>query len=721
MAYCPLEVTIEDGRAVRALGNKASPIYGGFSCPKGRAIPELMNDPSRLLHSRIRRPDGSYAPIRSDDLIDDVADRLGRIIAEHGPQSVAVYAGGGAYEHQATGAIRSAFMQSIGSSLVFTPATIDQPGQMIARALHGDWRGGRMRSSTWEAYLMVGGNPVISKQYFGQNPGQQLKRVFNEQAKLIVVDPRRTETARRAHVHLQVIPGEDATVIAGLIHLVIAADHVDQTFVDENASGFAALRDSVSRYTPAYVAARAGVDEAGLREAARILGEARSADYASGTGPAMAPRGNLTCYLISCLQTIRGHWARAGDEAARPSVLRPPKTFRAEPAAPRQAWGFGHQFQNGMRESVCGLPVSALPNEILTPGPSQIRALFMHGGAMMSWPEQELTLRAFKNLELLVVPDNEMSATARVATHVVAVKTQLEVPVMSQHPEIVSSVHDGYGWEDPYGAYGPTLVDPPEGADVIEPWQIYYRIAARLGLPLSMPAAPSGEYKLAAGGAAAVAMRLIPLDAEPTTDDIYEWMCAGSRIPLAEVKRYPEGHVFEEAREIVQPRRPECTDRLEIGNPDMLDELAAIRAEEVTQAHGAEDGQPLLLIPRRMQNVTNAHRERSRESLHIVINPAFMNPSDMAAHGVRADDLISIKSRHGEITGVVAEDRDLRPGVLAMTHSFGRNPGEASDPRRDGANTNRLLSMTEGADPYSGIPLMGAVPIQVTKVASSPS
>jgi len=92
-----------------------------------------------------------------------------------------------------------------------------------------------MRPEKLEVFLMVGGNPIISKQYFPQNPGQQLKRFIKNGMKLIVIDPRRTETARRAHVHLQCIPGEDPSIIAGLIHLVIKNGFVNQKFVDLNA------------------------------------------------------------------------------------------------------------------------------------------------------------------------------------------------------------------------------------------------------------------------------------------------------------------------------------------------------------------------------------------------------------------------------------------------------------------------------------------------------
>jgi anaerobic selenocysteine-containing dehydrogenase len=316
MAFCPIDVTIEDGRPVAVVGNKAAPIYEGFSCPKGRAIPAGHSAPGRLTHSMIRQPDGSYRPVSSAELIEDIVARLRMILDRHGPRAIATYMGGGSYEHQAVAALLPAFMRAIGSPMMFTAESIDQPGKNIAKALHGVWRGGRTRPETWDAYLLVGGNPVISKQYFGQNPGIQLKRLFKDRAKLIVIDPRRTETARRAHVHLQPYPGEDPTILAGLIHLLITSNRIDRDFVGANADGFDLLAAAVASFTPDYVAHRAGIAEADLRAAADILGGRLRHRDRSEHGTARQPR--LLSRRLSANDTrLLGARGRSGRQAAR--------------------------------------------------------------------------------------------------------------------------------------------------------------------------------------------------------------------------------------------------------------------------------------------------------------------------------------------------------------------------------------------------------------------
>ena len=697
-AYCPIEVTIDDGRVTKVDGNHAAPLYGGFICPKGRALPAMHNDPGRLTHCLKRQPDGSYQPIGSAQAIEEISHKLSRIIAEHGPRAVAGFTGGPSVEQPAGAPMMLNFLRAIRSPMAFSSATIDQPGINIANALHGTWAGGRMRPESWDVFLLVGGNPIISKQYFGQNPGDQIKALIRNGAKLIVIDPRRTETARKAHVHLQCIPGEDPTIIAGLIHLIIANDWVNREFVELNTQGFDQLAQAVSRFTPDYVAGRAGIAQEDLREAASILGHARGGDLGSGTGPSMATRGSLTAYLMLCLQTLRGFWAAEGEEAAQPRVLLPRVKFKAQPRAPYPAWGFGEKLRvRGLQQSVAGLPTGALCEEILTPGEGQIRALFLHGGAMLSFPQQELTQRALQSLDLLVMHDIELSPTARMAHYVIATKMGFEIPAISLVGEISSMLHPGYGWGEPYAAYQPALLDPPEGADVLDTWQIYYRMAQKMGLKLNCGAA-----------------RPMDMEHEPSTDDVYEFICGGSAVALSEVKKYPNGHIFDAAREIVGPRDPDCTARLELANAAMIEELATVRAENIVDRRKTNADFPFLLIPRRMQNVTNAAYRPTPTLFKGRYNPAFMNPGDLKRLGINRGDLVEIRSRHGMVSGIVEADSGLRSGVVSMTHGFGKNPGEMYDPRKDGANVNALTRMDDDYDPYTGIPRMGALPVSVT-------
>ena len=169
-----------------------------------------------------------------------------------------------------------------------------------------------MRPESWEVFLWSVAIRSSRSSTSAQNPGDQLKSVIKNGTRLVVIDPRRTETARKAEVHLQCIPGEDPTIMAGLIHLIIANDWVNREFVAPNTQGFDQLASAVSRFTPDYVAERAGIEAEDLQKAARIIGQAKAGDFGSGTGPSMATRGTLTAYLMVCLQTLRGFWAAEG-------------------------------------------------------------------------------------------------------------------------------------------------------------------------------------------------------------------------------------------------------------------------------------------------------------------------------------------------------------------------------------------------------------------------
>lgn len=705
-SMCPILVTIEDKVVVKVEGDPDAPIYQGFICPKGRVIPQQHARPNRLLHSLKRLPDGRRVPISSEDLVDEITERLSGVLRDHGPEAVAIFMGMSALEQPAVSGMLFAFAGAIRTPLIFTNATIDQPGLSMAQALHGSWGGGRPHPDRWESLLMVGGNPVISKQHLPQNPGQQLKALTRAGMQLIVIDPRRSETARRAAVHLQLIPGEDPTVLAGLIHLIFALDGVDRDFVAQHAEGAEALRAATARFTPDYVAERAGLAPETLHAAARILVAARSGDTALGVGPSMATRGTLSSYLALCLQTLRGFWARAGDPVSRPRVLMPPADSRAQAFAPRPAWGFGRQTSvRGLQQTAAGMPAGALPELMLSTGKDRVRALFSHGGPMYSWPQQSRTAAALDVLDLFVMPDIELSATSALADYVIATKLPLEVPAFSQVNEVAGLVHPGYNYVEPYAIYQPAIMAPPEGSDLLEAWQLYYRVARKLGLPL--------EYIDFAGANPPLAL---DMETEPTTDDLYEIICTGSAVPLSRVKQHPHGGVFDEARSTVLPGDPDSVARLQLADPAMLAELAGVRDEAVLARRKTDDEFPFLLIPRRLQNSTNS-MPRVDGLIRTGYNPLFMHPADMAAAGLQSGACVRLRTRYGEAVGFVEADSDLRPGVVAMTHGFGARYGEPYDPRRHGTNVNQLLSWDDDYDPYHGMPRMGAAPISVTAAA----
>jgi anaerobic selenocysteine-containing dehydrogenase len=544
--------------------------------------------------------------------------------------------------------------------------------------------------------MVVGGNPIVSKQHLLQNPGQQIKTLTRRGARLLVIDPRRTETARRAAVHLQAIPGEDPTVLAGLIHLIFALDGVDAEFVRRNAQGADELRAATANFTPAYVAERAGVPEADLIAAARLLIEAQRGDTALGVGASMATRGTLSSYLALCIQTLRGFWAREGEPVSRPRVLIPNPDWKAQPARPRQAWGFGLQTSvRGLQLTPAGMPAAALPELMLSKGPDRIRALFLHAGAMYSWPDQKLTAEALGSLDLLVMHDVSLSANSALAHYVIATTRQLEAPANSQGNEATgAAVHPGYDWTEPYAFYRPAVVEPPAGADLMRAWETYYRVGQQMGLDLQLGMPP----------------RPIDMTREPTTDELMEQICEGSTVPLSRVKEFPHGAIFEEARCVVGARDADCEARLELGDAAMLAQLREVRGEDPLGRRKTTGEYPLLLVTRRTQSTTNSGvKVEERASF----NPAYMHPDDLARLALAAGDMVEIRSRYGQITAFVEADASMRPGVVGMSHGYGARHGRAYDPRRDGANVNELLSWLDDYDPYHGMPRMSAVPISV--------
>jgi anaerobic selenocysteine-containing dehydrogenase len=714
-AFCPIVVTLEDGRAVEVAGDPEAPLYGGYSCPKGRALPEQHGSPARLLHS-LKRGAAGFERIASERVVAELAERVERIVAHHGPRAVALYIGTNALPYPASGQLASAWLRALGSRMLFTSNTIDQPGKQIAMALHGAWHAGGMPFATAESWLVVGQNPLISKSGAlpMQNPGRQLTEALQRGLRLVVIDPRRTETARRAEVHLQPRPGEDPALLAAMLRTIFDEDLADAAFLRENATGAEALRAALAPFTPEAAAARAGVPAAEIVRAARVFARARSGGGAAGTGPAFATRGNLTEYLTLCLITVCGFWPRAGDEAARLNVLMPAYTPRAQPYAPYPAVGGGEKLRvRGLESCAAGLPTAALPEEILLEGEGRVRALFVLGGnPMMAFPDQRKTQAALERLDLLVTFDPELSATSRLAHYVIAPKLTLETPGTSQSAEALKFFGANVGYAAPFAQYAPALVAPPPGSDLVEDWEVFYGMAQRMGKQLSVV----GFYGWGAHLESPPIVTKLDMRRKPSTDELYEIFTRGSRIPLAEVKRFPHGRVFDEVQARVAPREPGCDARLQLAAPEMLRELAEVAAEDWRARHETPS-HPYRLIPRRSNFFVNSSG-RSLPSLTRgkPYNPAHAHPDDLAALGVASGDVVRIRSRHDAALAVIEADDTLRRGVVAMTHAFGANPSEAEDPRALGTPLGRLLRLDDEYDPISGIPRMGALPVAIERV-----
>ncbi|MBX7449890.1 molybdopterin-dependent oxidoreductase [Mycolicibacterium sp. 3033] len=715
-AHCGVLATVTDGRLTKVAGDPDNPMFRGYTCAKGRALPEIHNNPQRLLHSQKRHADGSYTRIGSEEAMDEIADRLRELIAAHGPRSVAMYLGTNGLPYPASALMGNAFMRGIGSPMFFTANTIDQPGKQIALAAHGHWLGGDVDFNDADSWLLIGTNPVVSKAIGipGQNPSQNLRAAIERGMRLIVIDPRRSQTAARAALHLQPRPGEDVTILAGIINVIIGNGWHDTAFIDENVTGFDALARAVSSYTPTYVADRADIAASQLVAAAELFatyGVTRGMVNA-GTGANFALHGNVLEYLCLCLTTICGRWQRAGQKVTRPNALLPAFTAKAQAHPPYQGWGYGEKLRvRGLTDAVCGMPTAALADEILLEGDGQVKALICIGGnPMAAWPDQRKTRRALQSLDLLVTLDTEMSLTSRLADYVIAPMMQMETPAMTMGSELIKYYTSGTGIPAAYAQYTPRVVTPPPGSDLLEEWKFFLGLTKRMDLEL--------WFVNFFGGGGGKFMESPPvvlqMDAatDLTTEQLFEQMCATSRIPLDEVRQYPHGHIFD-VDAVVQDRDPHVMARLDVGNEYMLDELAEMRTEDFATAR-ADSAFPFRLIPRRHQNFMNS----SGTALAALnrgkpYNPLYMHPDAVAELGLQSGCSVLVTSHHDSVPAVLEADDSLRRDVVAMHHAFGGLPEEDDEFRERGTNVGRLVSTEVDYDPITGLPRQGNIAVRV--------
>jgi anaerobic selenocysteine-containing dehydrogenase len=716
LSFCPILVTLEDGKPVKIAGDRLAPLYDGYTCPKGRALADQHGAPTRLLTSMVRQQDGRHVPIESGRAMAEIAERVRAIIGRHGPRSVALYFGTGSMSFMPAIGVAVGWMQAIGSPMIFTANTIDKPGAQIAQAAHGHWPAGQPAFDQAQAWMLIGVNPVISKSggFPPNNPAKRLKEaVVDRGMKLIVIDPRRTESADRAHVHLQARPGTDPVILAAMIHVILERELFDREFVSANATKLDALRDAVVPFPPERAADLAGVSATQIVEAATAYAAARFAGIGCGTGPSFSLHGSLTEYLALCLTTLCGFWSRAGDVVQRPNVFGPAFTPRAQPLEPfPDQGGRGEALRvRGLRDTAAGMPTAALAEEILLGGEGQVRALFNLGGnPMMAWPDQDRAFKALQSLDLLVTSDPEMTATARLSDYVIAPKLPLEIPGTTATLELTKYLSHTRGTERGYAQYSERVTQPPAGSDLIEDWELYYGLAQHLGLQIHVASA------FGLGRHAEAPPHGFDLDMvdKPSAEDLLEQVHANSRIPLSLVRQYPHGHLFEgEARTIVRPAQPGWTERLDLGNRTMLDELRSMLVADPLACYA--DDYPFLLVSRRSNRIMNSAGRLNPKLATEAHNPLFLHPADMAQLGLQQGSVVRIRSPHGAILALVEPEQELRRGIASISHGYGGNPGEDDDPEALGCNVGRLMSSEHEFDPFTGIPRMSALPVAIER------
>lgn len=706
-----MTVTVDEGRIIDVAADGTASPYGPYMCIKGLASVDFHNGAeNRLLASKKRIEDGTFASIDSQRALDEIADKLRTLIQQYGPRSVALYHGTGAYRSVLGAQLEKAFLSAIQSPNLFSTMTIDQSAKWVTMARMGIMASGKPALEDIDVALIAGNNPVVSHQTMpfaaGQSgaPGRALAAARKRGTKIIIVDPRRTETARYADLLIQPLPGHDAVLFAAIAHILLRDGSYNRAFCDRFVMQLDDLRVKLAAFTPELAAQRADVPVEQIELAAKWLGEAGRAFVGSGTGPSMSQHSNLNDHMIEVVNALLAGYRRAGDRVRNPGVLNP-RTPTETVVPANRSWERGEKLRSADIGKLFGeFPTALLPQEILAPDEDRIRALIVFGGnPMMGLGDPGQVIPAFEALDLLVVLDPRMNDSARFADYVIATSQPFErhdisIPGDSLYPQA-------------FAQYAPPVVEKP--GDVLHDWEFFWGVAARMGVQLTLKYWNYGQdFEAIEDG--------LPLDMQqcPDPEEMIRFLCKNSRIPFDVLKQNPSGVRLDDLDQRVLAARQDNGARLQLCPQDVAAELDAVLAESDTSQRFRYQ----LTCRRILEAMNSAYLDGQRTRQRYPSNWAYMNPEDMLDESLNDGDNIEIVSEAGSIEGVVKAEPGLRRGVISMTHLFGSLMPPQAPPQNQassrGAYTGRLVSLQDHLEPINYMPRYSGIPVNIAPVRS---
>lgn len=750
---CGLKVDVEDGRITAVRPDESNPITEGYACNKGFSIARYADHKQRTTQPLKRQPNGDFEPISWEQAIAEIGDRLLSIREQHGPRAISLVGVGGQANHM-DAPYALGFLSGLGSRRWFNAFAQEKTQHMLVDGWMMQASPGLFLHADVEhtaCLLVLGTNPKVSHR------GEQATRAFSrlkkrDDATLIVVDPRRTETARSAHLHLRVRPGCDAFLLTGMAAHITQSRLVDTRFLEQRTRGWPTLSAVLEGIDVDAMARHAGVPAESLRQAAETLARAPSAAIFFDLGVEQIRHSTLAAYLIRVLINLTGNLGRRGGNVFLES-FNPPGSGRPR-GEPERALVSGIPAIRALGNYGMFSP-NLFPEEVLVEHPERIRAVIVEGSnPLLSFADTHRWREAFDALELKVVIDPAFTETAALADYV------LPTPVGYEKWEVCGFPKS---YPEIYGQLRPPILAPPPQA-LPEP-EIYARLAEHMKL---FGPAPRILERLASHlerpGVATTytltAMVLARLAAKRsgggTQNRILFWSyrTLGPKLPapsLVAAWFLALQNAIERRREVLDVVGPkwrfktpfalgrELFRRL-IDHPEGV-LLARLPVEdhleriiEYSDGRIRLDPQPMIAAlkslvddePRSLKDFPLAlsagfrtrwtantiHRDpawRKGKGPHCTLH---IHPEDAATRDIAEGDAVRVVTRAGEVTLAAEIDDGVLPGQVAIPNSFAIEYPTEAGVVRHGVELNALTS-AEDRDPFTGVPWHKCVPCQV--------
>ena len=708
--HCGLVVDVEgspgvgDGeRVVKVRPDREHPVTKGYCCVKGLGLGALHHDEDRV-ETPLKRVDGELVPITWEQANREIGARVRALVEEHGPRAVGMYQGNPTFFSLAGTLMSAGFVEALGSPNVFASHSIDVNTKFhVATEMYGlslvqpvpDLEHVQM-------FLCLGSNPLVSQMSVVQvaDAAGVLRRIEERGGRVVVVDPRRTETARRVGEHVAIRPGTDAYLLAAMLHVVTREVGVDLAPARAVARGVDDFVAAGAPWTPERAERVTGVPAGTIRELATAYAAADGAALYCSTGVNMGPFGSICTWLVQGLNLLTGNLDRRGG------LLVPRGAFDTLRLAGLAGLGRfdEHRTTDGRWHRVAGaFPVAALADEITTEHPDRIRALFVtSGNPVHSVPGGRLAA-ALERLDLVVSIDLYRNETAAHADYVLPATDMLErsdFPASHQSLQVV-----------PHAQWTPPVVAPL--SERRTEWQIFSDLALASG------ARPWGTTPAHLLPRLNRLLARLPRSPQVGFDQLLAVLLRwGRRTTLGELRRRPEGV-------LLPPTEPGSFLGHRVATPDGLVDLAPadlVADLERLAASEADLARPgvLRLVGRRDRRSHNSWMHNNPYIEQPDGNTALLHPLDAGERGIGDGDEVEVRGAAGAVRLPVRLTTDVARGVVVVPHGWGHRTSGASRARaRAGVNVNEVVpGGAAHTEPVSGQAVMLAHEVEVSPVTA---
>jgi anaerobic selenocysteine-containing dehydrogenase len=701
-AMCGIAIEAEGPRILSIRGDSDDPFSQGHICPKAVALQDIHHDPDRLRRPLRRRGD-KWEEVGWDEALEEAAQRLAAVQAAHGRDAVAVYQGNPTVHNHGSTLFGQLLLKSLGTRNVYSATSVDQLPQMLAAFLMFGHQVLLPVPDIDRARLMVmfGANPLASNGSLMTAPGvkRRLEALRARGGRLVVIDPRRTETAALADVHLPIRPGTDALLLLALLQELFATGSLRPGRLAEFTVGQEELARLAAPFTPEAVAPATGIDAAATRRLAREIGDTEPAVVYGRVGISTQEFGGLCSWLINVLNVVTGNLDRPGGAMfTRPAVDLVALAVRL---GQQGRFARRHSRVRGLPDFGGEYPVATLADEIETAGPGQVRALVTSAGnPVLSTPNGARLEKALGGLDFMVSIDLYLNETTRHAHLILPPTAALE----HDHYDVVFHTLAVRNT----AKYSPPLFDA--GQDARHDWQILLELSSRLD-------AAKGRNGLRARITRAVLRRLglrglldVLLRSGPHGAGFLPF-ARGLR--LRTLEQAPHGVDLGALEPCLPERLYTRTKTIDLVPRAFVDDLERLRPRLVAPPPDAS----LQLIGRRdvrsnnswMHNSARLVKGRPRCTL-------LMHPDDAAVRGLQDGQPVRIASRVGAVVAGLQVSEDVRAGVVCLPHGWGHHrPGT----RLGIAQAHAGVSLNDLTDEHAldalcGTAAFSGTPVEVT-------